>query len=107
MISSPPVVVEILTENGTIWLLSFGGSNPKEDECIALTETQCFWLENQIMSIDPNLLEHAKKLQAMLQTRQGQMSPQELQETEYSFAKATAGVVSSRRQENNPKGGSD
>jgi len=62
MTTSPPIVVEMPTDAGTIWLLSFGGSNPEDDECIELTETKCFWLENQIMSIDPNLWERAKEV---------------------------------------------
>ena len=62
MITNPPVVVEVPTEARTLWFLSFGGSNPEEDECIELTEAQCFWLENKIMNIDPNLLERAKEI---------------------------------------------
>ncbi len=59
---SPPVVIEVPAKDRTIWLLSFGGSNPQEDECIELTKAQCFWLEQQIMSIDPSLLERAREI---------------------------------------------
>ena len=59
---NPPVVIEVPTKNKTIWLLSFGGSNPQEDECIELTEAQCFRLERMIMSIDPSLFERAREI---------------------------------------------
>jgi hypothetical protein len=62
MNANPPVVIEEHTKDRTIWLLSFGGSNPKENECIELSEAQCFWLEQQIMSIDPSLLERAREI---------------------------------------------
>ena len=62
MIINPPVVIEVPIEDRTIWLLSFGGSNPEEDECIELTKTQCFWMEDKIMSIDPSLFERARRL---------------------------------------------
>ena len=58
--TNPPVVIEEHHEDGIKWMLSFGGSNPEPDDCIELTKEQCFWLENQVMSIDPNLLEHAR-----------------------------------------------
>ncbi len=60
--NSPPVVIEVPTKNGTIWLLSFDGSNPQENECIELTEAQCFWLEQKIMNIDPSLFERAREI---------------------------------------------
>lgn len=63
MHTNPPVVIEVPMTNGsTKWLLSFGGSNPTEDECIELPEDQCFWLEKQIMNIDPNLWERARAI---------------------------------------------
>ena len=62
MNASPPVVIEVPSKDRTTWLLSFGGSNPQEDECIELTEAQCFWLERMIMSIDPSLFEHAREI---------------------------------------------
>lgn len=62
MNTSPPVVVEVPMEERTVWLLSFGGSNPQEDECIELTMDQCFWLEGKIMSIDPSLFERAREI---------------------------------------------
>ena len=107
MNASPPVVIEVPTKERTLWLLSFGGSNPQEDECIELTEAQCFWLEQKIMNICPSLLAHAKKLQAMSQTRQGRMSLEELREIEYSFVKAVGDAVSYHHQESNPTGGND
>ena len=60
---SPPVVVEVRTEDGTEWLLSFGGHNPQEDECVELTKRQCFWLRRMIMNIDPKLLERAADME--------------------------------------------
>lgn len=60
--TSPPIVIEVPTGDHTVWLLSFSGSNPTEEECIELTEAQCFWLEKQIMNIDPNLFERAREI---------------------------------------------
>ena len=62
MITNPPIVVEVPNKDKTLWLLSFGGSNPNENECIELTEAQCFWLERQIMSIDPSLFNRAREI---------------------------------------------
>jgi len=59
--SNLPIIIEQHIENNIEWLLSFGGSNPKTDECIALPKDQCFWLEKQIMNIDPNLLARSKE----------------------------------------------
>lgn len=61
---SPPLVVgPAETDNKTVWLLSFGGFNPTKEECIELTEEQCWWLEDMIMRIDPNLFERARKME--------------------------------------------
>ena len=51
-----PVVIEEQGEGKTTWLLSFGGSNPKREECIKLTKDQCFWLHEKIMNIFPSPL---------------------------------------------------
>jgi len=85
--TNPPVVIEDHNADRVKWFLSFGGSNPTPDECIELSKDQCFWIESKVMNICPSLLAHAKKL-SILQTRQGRMSPQELQEIECSYVKA-------------------
>ena len=59
--SNPPIIIEQHNEDNIEWLLSFGGSNPKKGECITLPKEQCFWLEKQIMNIDPNLLARSKE----------------------------------------------
>jgi hypothetical protein len=59
---NPPIVIEVRSEEGTTWLLSFGGSNPQKEECIELPKDQCFWLEKQIMNIPPNLLARTRDL---------------------------------------------
>jgi len=59
--NAAPVVIEEMTTDKAVWILSFGGSNPK-DECIELTKDQCFWLRKQIMSIDPSLLRQTTEI---------------------------------------------
>lgn len=51
-----PIVIELHTDAGVKWLLSFGGSNPTDDECIELSKEQCFWLSDKIKSIAPSPL---------------------------------------------------
>lgn len=67
MKTSPPVVEEVHLEDRVVWLLSFSGSNPKDDQatddkCIELTKDQCLWLQETIMNIDQDLFERARKL---------------------------------------------
>jgi len=59
--SSPPLVIESIETEGTVWTLSFNGPNPDENDAIELTQEQCFWLLDRIMNIDPNLLDSAKE----------------------------------------------
>lgn len=47
-----PVVIELIPEN--IWLLSFGGNNPKESECVEMDREKAFKLKNLIDSIGLN-----------------------------------------------------
>lgn len=72
---SPPIVIEDQSSHPAriAWLLSFGGSNPTADMCIELTESQCWWLYEMIMRIDPNLFLRAKDMQlnSMSQTQRG------------------------------------
>jgi hypothetical protein len=56
---SPPLVIECIEEEKTVWLLSFNGPNPSEEDAIELNQSQCFWLYEKIMNIDPNLLNSA------------------------------------------------
>lgn len=57
--ASPPLVIECIEEEKTVWLLSFNGPNPSEEDAIELSQSQCFWLLDKIMNIDPNLLNSA------------------------------------------------
>lgn len=57
--ASPPLVIECIEEEKTVWLLSFNGPNPNEEDAIELSQSQCFWLYEKIMNIDPNLLNSA------------------------------------------------
>ena len=59
--SSPPLVIESIGSNGTTWMLSFNGPNPEEEDAIELTQSQCYWLLDKIMNIDPNLFDNAKE----------------------------------------------
>ena len=59
--TSPPLVVESIGAEGTTWMLSFNGPNPDEDDAIELTQSQCFWLFDKIMNIDPSLFDSAKE----------------------------------------------
>lgn len=58
--SSPPLVIESIEAEGTVWMLSFNGSNPDENDAIELTKEQCFWLFDKIMNIDHNPKNHNK-----------------------------------------------
>ncbi|HFD2155532.1 TPA: hypothetical protein ACF2EP_003780, partial [Acinetobacter baumannii] len=60
--SSPPLVIELIEAEGTVWMLSFNGSNPDENDAIELTKEQCFWLFDKIMNIDPNLFYKTKEI---------------------------------------------
>ncbi len=57
--ASPPLVIECIEEEKTVWLLSFNGPNPSEEDAIELSQSHCFWLYEKIMNIDPNLLNSA------------------------------------------------
>lgn len=66
-LTMPPVVCEQIENNGTKWFLSFGGHNPSENECIELTEQQCFWIKEQIERMDLNYYVLAAEKQKSLQ----------------------------------------
>lgn len=75
MYVSPPVIIEdhSADKKEVAWLLSFGGSNPEENVCMEFTKTQCCWLHEMIMRIDPNLFARTREMLqcSMSQTQQG------------------------------------
>lgn len=60
--ASPPLVIECIEEEKTVWLLSFNGPNPSEEDAIELSQSQCFWLLDKIMNIDPNFVHKTKEI---------------------------------------------
>ena len=72
MIVNRPVVVEDRDQSGSEWLLSFGGSNPSKEECIALTRKQCNWLMDKINTLIDSLDKNPElKKQPKAETRYG------------------------------------
>jgi len=66
-LTMPPVVCEQIDDDGAKWFLSFGGHDPLEDECIELTEKQCFWIKDKIEKMDLNYYVLAAEKQKRLQ----------------------------------------